>query len=123
MRRWTGWNTLMSTPEERARTNIDERLRAAGWVVQARDELDLSAGRGVAVSEFALRTGFADYLLFVERKAIGAVEAKAEGTPLSGIETQSAKYGVGLPAVPAAWRKPLPFPYESTAAAPYLTNG
>src|SRR5437870_4022640 len=113
----------MSTPEARARGHIDERLRAAGWVAQARAELNLSAGRGVAVREFALRTGFADYLLFVERKAIGAVEAKAEGTPLSGIESQSAKYGAGLPDVPPAWRKPLPFLYESTGVETYFTNG
>ena len=96
----------MSTPEERARQNIDSLLAAAGWRVQSRDALDLGAGLGVAVREFALKTGFADYLLFVNRKAIGAIEAKAEGTPLSGIESQSEKYSVGLPNIPPAWRKP-----------------
>jgi type I restriction enzyme R subunit len=119
----------VSTPEERARKNIDDLLCAAGWQIQSPHELNLGAALGVAVREFSLRTGpstalsgkapergrtgFADYLLFVERKAIGAVEAKAEGTPLSGIESQSEKYSAGLPAVPPAWRKPLPFLYKS----------
>ena len=91
----------MSTPESRARENIDRLLDAAGWRVQRRDEMNLGAARGVAVREFPLKTGYADYLLFVDRRAIGAVEAKAEGTPLAGVEAQSEKYSVGLPQAPA----------------------
>jgi type I restriction enzyme R subunit len=55
------------TPEERARRNIDAALVASGWAVQDRAELNLSAGRGVAVREFPLvgGLGYADYLLFV----------------------------------------------------------
>lgn len=113
----------MTTPEARARTNIDELLTAAGWQVQDRSRINLSAGRGVAVREFALKSGFADYLLFVDRKAIGAVEAKAEGIPLSGVESQSEKYSTGLPDIPPAWRKPLPFLYESTGIETFFTNG
>lgn len=44
-----------------------------------------AAGPGVAVREFPLRSGFADYLLLVDRKVPGVVEAKREGTPLSGV--------------------------------------
>ena len=62
----------------------------------------MGARRGVAVREFPLKTGYADYLLFVDRRAIGAVEAKAEGATLTGVEAQSEKYSVGLPAVPPA---------------------
>ncbi|MBA3947855.1 MAG: DEAD/DEAH box helicase family protein [Herpetosiphonaceae bacterium] len=113
----------MSQPEERARAEIDRLLEAAGWVVQDRAALNLRAARGVAVREFPLKTGFADYLLFVDRKAIGAVEAKAVGTPLSGIESQSEKYSAGLPDLPPAWRKPLPFLYESTGVETFFTNG
>jgi type I restriction enzyme R subunit len=65
-------------PEEQARETIDAMLEAAGWCLQHRDALNLGAAPGVAVREFPLKTGFADYLLFVHRKAIGAVEAKAE---------------------------------------------
>ena len=69
-------------PERKAREQIDAALFAAGWVVQDRDEMNLSAGQGVAVREFKLTTGhgFADYLLFVDGKAVGVLEAKPEGT-------------------------------------------
>jgi type I restriction enzyme R subunit len=113
----------MPLPEERARQNIDQMLQAAGWVVQDREALNLKAARGVAVREFPLKTGEADYLLFVDRKAIGAIEAKPEGTTLSGISHQSEKYSSGLLDVPPAWRKPLPFLYESTGVETYFTDG
>lgn len=113
----------MIQPEARARQNIDALLSAAGWAVQNRDELDLGVSRGVAVREFPLKTGYADYLLFVDRKAVGAVEAKAEGISLSGVESQSAKYSVGLPDRLNAPRKPLPFLYESTGVETFFTNG
>jgi type I restriction enzyme R subunit len=98
-------------------------LAAAGWRLQHRDALNLGVAPGVAVREFPLKTGFADYLLFADRKAIGAVEAKAVGTPLSGVEARSAKYGEGLRDVPPAWRKPLPFLYESTGVETFFTDG
>ena len=96
----------MLLPEQRARQTIDQLLSDAGWILQDRDAINLRAGRGVAVREFPLKTGFADYLLFVDRKAIGAVEAKPEGTTLSGVGAQSEKYSVGLPDVPAALLDP-----------------
>ena len=74
----------MPTPEERARETIDTLLEAAGWRVQDRAALNLGAARGVAVREFPLATGYADYLLFADRKAVGVVEAKRAGTTLSG---------------------------------------
>ena len=73
--------------------------------------------------EFPLTTGEADYLLFVHRKAIGAVEAKPEGATLSGVEAQSGKYSVGLPEQVPAWHRPLPFLYESTGVETFFTNG
>src|SRR4030042_2334317 len=112
----------MTTPEQLARKNIDQLLNACGWKIQHYRELNLSAGHGVAVREFPLKTGFADYALFVDRRIIGAVEAKPEGTPLSGIEAQTAKYSVGLPSVPPAWHSPLPFLYESTGVETFFTN-
>ena len=60
----------MPTPEQRARQNIDELLPQYRWIVQDRAEINLGAGRGVAVREFPLKTGFADYLLFVDRRAM-----------------------------------------------------
>ena len=57
---------MVETPEQKARREIDDDLCAAGWIVQDRDDLDLTAGRGVAVREFAMKQGFgfADYLLY-----------------------------------------------------------
>ncbi len=113
---------IVTAPEARARQNIDDLLTAAGWAVQDHAAMNLGAARGVAVQEFPLKTGYADYLLFVDRNAIGAIEAKKEGTPLAGVELQSEKYGAGLPDVPPAWRVPLPFLYESTGVETYFTD-
>ena len=112
------------TPEDKARIDIDANLVESGWLVQSRDDLDLTAGRGVAVRNFNMKTGFgfADYLLYVDRKAIGAVEAKAEGT-LTGVEAQSAKYGAGIPDNLPAFARPLPFLFESNGKVTYFTNG
>ncbi|MGH6921483.1 MAG: DEAD/DEAH box helicase family protein, partial [Geminicoccaceae bacterium] len=104
----------MSAPEARARQLIDRQLEAAGWVLQHRDEFNRRAGRGVAVCEFPLPAGEADYLLFVDSKAAGAIEAKKSGTTLSGFAEQSEKYVTRLPEHLDAWADPLPFGYEST---------
>jgi type I restriction enzyme R subunit len=112
----------MPTPEQQARENIDQLLEAAGWRVQDRNELNLGAGLGVAVREFPLTTGIADYLLFVKRRPIGVVEAKAVGTPLSGVELQSERYSAGLPSSFTPWHTPLPFLYESTGVETFFTH-
>ena len=75
-------------PEEAAREEIDEALTEAGWVVQDMGDLNLTAGVGVAVREFYMAKGYgrADYLLFVEGQAVGALEAKKAGHTLIGVE-------------------------------------
>ena len=113
------------TPEQCARVNIDKQLQQAGWVVQDPDSVNLYAGPGVAVREFSLKSGHgkADYLLYVDRKAAGVVEAKPEGATLTGVEVQSEKYGAGLPDNLPAYHRPLPFLYESTGVETRFTNG
>jgi len=115
---------MPETPEQKARREIDSDLASAGWIVQSRDELDLTAGRGIAIREFSMKPGFgsADYLLYLDRKAVGAVEAKAKGT-LTGVEEQTAKYAAGLPDNLPAHRRPLPFLFESNGSITYFTNG
>ncbi len=110
------------TPEDRARHEIDRQLVQTGWIVQDFADMDISAGLGVAVREFPLETGFADYLLYADAKAIGTIEGKPEGFTLTGVETQSAKYSAGLPAGLPSYRLPLPFAYESTGAVTQFTN-
>ena len=112
------------TPEQEARVNIDRLLEQAGWAVQDVAAVNLYAAQGVAVREFSLKAGHgeADYLLFVDRQAVGVVEAKPEGHTLAGVEVQLGKYSTGLPDNLAAPRRPLPFLYESTGAETQFTN-
>jgi type I restriction enzyme R subunit len=79
------------TPEQLARQQIDRQLEQAGWIVQDYGQLNISAGLGVAVREFPLTTGYADYMLDADAKAIGVVEAKPNGHPLIGVEMQAGK--------------------------------
>jgi riboflavin biosynthesis pyrimidine reductase len=44
-------------PEQRARRRIDAALVASGWVIQDRDDMNVRAGRGVAVRELELTSG------------------------------------------------------------------
>jgi type I restriction enzyme R subunit len=37
--------------------------------------MSISAGQGIAVREFPLQSGFADYLLYADCKALGVIEA------------------------------------------------
>lgn len=112
------------TPEELARIEIDKLLHAAGWAVQDIKEISIHAKRGVAVREFPLPGhGFADYLLYIDGRAAGVIEAKAAGKTLRGVERQSQKYTSGLPADLPNWGRPLPFAYESTGIQSRFTNG
>ena len=115
--------------EQRARALIDAQLTAAGWAVQDKRDLNLFAAEGVAVREFTLAPGHgrADYLLFVDQRAVGVIEAKPQGTPLAGVEWQSAMYATGLPnetrmaAVVRDGR--LPFVFEASGSETHFTNG
>lgn len=73
-------------PEEQARVLIDEQLTRAGWHVCDRKDIDLVNRRGNAVREVIMAAdhGRADYLLYVDRKVVGVIEAKPVGTPLAG---------------------------------------
>jgi type I site-specific restriction endonuclease len=97
-----------------SREIIDQKLTTAGWIVQDFKALNLGAGLGVAVHEFQTASGPADYVLFVDRKAVGEVEAKPEGTTLRGVFEQSARYMANFPEQIPHVELPLPFSYEST---------
>ena len=114
-----------STPEADAREAIDRLLKAAGWHVVDRDQVNIHVARGVAVREFTLKPGHgeADYLLYVDGQAAGVIEAKKEGVTLSGVEIQSDKYTKGLPDGLPRWHNPLPFSYQSTGVETRFTNG
>src|SRR3954466_7696831 len=84
-------------PEDKARSLIDLRLIACGWLIQSKADINLGAGLGVAVREFQTASGPVDYGLFVGRKLCGVIEAKAEGTTLSGFSEQAARYIADVP--------------------------
>jgi type I restriction enzyme R subunit len=109
-------------PEALARQKIDELLRAAGWTIQNRADFDRTAALGVAVREFALPSGEADYLLFIDGRAAGVVEAKKSGDTLSGVAEQSEKYMGALPSHLASWGPNLTFDYESTGDETYFRD-
>jgi type I restriction enzyme R subunit len=117
------------TPEQKARVSIDALLVQAGWHVCNVLDANIHAGdgavKGVAIREFPLNTGFgfADYLLYVNGKACGVIEAKKQGATLTGVELQSGRYAQGLPTTLPAWARPLPFVWESTGVETHFTNG
>jgi type I restriction enzyme R subunit len=65
-------------PEQIARDKIDRLLLSSGWLVQDKKSVNLSAGLGIAIKEYQTDVGPADYVLFVDKKAVGVIEAKPE---------------------------------------------
>jgi type I restriction enzyme R subunit len=114
--------TLNQNPEQVARDNIDAMLAAAGWIVQPVKLVNLSASLGVAVREYATASGPADYVLFVDRKPVGVIEAKREelGENLTVTEDQSRDYASSK--LKYLNNDPLPFVYESTGTLTRFTD-
>lgn len=81
-------------PEQLARDHIDKLLLASGWVIQDKKHINRVASLGVAIREYQTDVGPADYVLFVEGKPIGIIEAKREeeGYHLTTVEEQSIEY-------------------------------
>ena len=98
------------TPEAKARKTIDALLLSAGWHVCGVADANIHAALGVAIREFPLNNGFgfADYLLYVNGKACGVIEAKKVGATLTGVEVQSGRYAQGLPASCLLYTSPSP---------------
>ena len=110
-------------PEQKARDVIDGQLRQAGWKVQHAKKIDLNDGPGQAVREYQTDVGPADYVLFVDKKPVGVIEAKREeeGQRLTAHETQTEGYA----AAKLKWlsnKEQLPFLYESTGILTRFTN-
>ena len=116
--------TENQTPEQKARDTIDLLLKQAGWSVQHAKKIDLYAGQGQAIREYQTDAGPADYVLFVDKKAVGVIEAKREeeGQRLTSHEPQTEGYA----AAKLKWvnnKEPLPFLYESTGIITRFTDG
>jgi type I restriction enzyme R subunit len=115
-------------PEEQARVLIDEQLLAAGWVVQDREAIDLVNHLGVAVREVIMEkwAGRADYVLYLDRKMVGVIEAKPQGTTLMAVQWQSHRYSKGLTESQSKSavliNGELPFIYEASGSETNFTN-
>jgi len=110
------------TPEQIARDKIDKMLVGGDWLVQSKKKVDLSANNGVAVREYQTDVGPADYVLFVDRKPVGVIEAKREdeGYKLTVVEDQSRGYAEAK--LKYLDNDPLPFVYESTGTVTRFTD-
>jgi type I restriction enzyme, R subunit len=109
-------------PEQIARDKIDQLLIQSGWLIQPNKALNLNAAFGVAVREYQTEVGLADYVLFVDKKPVGIIEAKREeeGHRLTIHEAQSTEYAAAK--LKYINRTNLPFVYESTAAITNFTD-
>jgi type I restriction enzyme R subunit len=116
---------MVKKPEDKAREDIDRMLEKAGWDVHDIDHTNIYARQGIAIRNFSLKSGhgFTDYILYIDGKAAGVIEAKKAGDTLTGVEIQSDKYKHGLPDILPAWYRPLPFCYQSTGVETRFTNG
>ena len=114
--------------EARARVLIDGQLVAAGWTVA-----DLSGFNPYAPGWRCGRRGWlpgmgrVDYLLYLDQRIVGVIEAKPLGTPLTGVEWQSATYANGLTeqqrAVAVTVQGRLTYVFEASWSETHFTNG
>ena len=109
-------------PEQIARDKIDTLLRDAGWAVQSKSKINFGEKLGIAIREYQTDVGPADYVLFVDRKPVGIIEAKKEeaGQNLTVVEEQSTGYANAK--LKHLDNDPLRFVYESTGVLTRFTD-
>ncbi|WP_067521587.1 type I restriction endonuclease subunit R [Endozoicomonas ascidiicola] len=109
------------SPEQKARAIIDKKLEQSGWQVQDYRKINLGAALGIAVREHPTDTGPADYILYVNRIAVGVIEAKKDESILSVHEPQTTRYANSQ----LKWRKDskaLAFLFEATGQIIHFTD-
>lgn len=103
------------TPEEKARVKIDRWFEDAGWQVVNRDEFEPTMS-AVAVREGLLKGNLeADYLMFINGKVCGVLEAKREEVNVESdmVSEQVSTYAKSVPNCYQTWQKPIPLLYKS----------
>jgi type I restriction enzyme R subunit len=113
---------MNQNPEQLARDRIDDQLTACGWTIQNKNSINLAAGIGIAIREYQTDAGPADYILFVNKKPVGLIEAKREeeAVRLTMHEEQSTEYASAK--LKYIDNDPLPFVYESTGELTRFTD-
>lgn len=83
-----------NSPNNSPATRLDAALIESGWAIQDKKKINLSSTLGIDVGEFQADPGSADYILFVEKKPVGVIEAKRpeEGHHLTSHEGQTEEY-------------------------------
>jgi len=112
----------MLQPEQQARKKIDRLLVQSGWAVQDYKKIDFRAGRGIAVREYPTESGPVDYMLLVDKKPVGVIEAKREeeGHRITKVEEQSTRYATGE--IKHVEKADIRFVYESTGTITRFTD-
>jgi len=116
---------MNQNPEQIARDKIDQMLINSGWLVQSKDKINLAAGIGVALREINTESGSADYILFVNSKSVGVIEAKKdiEGHRLTMVEDQAVRYSKDAIKIGKYMlQNEKPFVYESTGTVTRFTD-
>lgn len=110
-------------PEQIARDHIDRQLLDCGWLIQDKSKINLIAGQGIAVREYQTDVGPADYVLFIDKKPVGIIEAKKKDAGVSlviDVENQTEAYASAK--LKYLNNAPLPFVYESTGEITRFTD-
>ncbi|MDP3928919.1 MAG: DEAD/DEAH box helicase family protein [Bacteroidota bacterium] len=116
-------------PEQIARDAIDVALVQSGWLIQSVKQINLNArlpngqvAIGIAVKEYLTEVGPADYVLFIEGKPFGIIEAKREEEAhrINVHEIQGEEYAKAK--LKYLKNGALPFVYISTGKVTRFTN-
>src|SRR6185312_8456404 len=105
-----------------ARDEIDRQLIACGWIVQNKSAINLAAGLGVAMREYQTDVGPADYVLFVNKKPVGIIEAKREEEAVHFSVHEDQSEGYASAKLKYLDNEKLPFVYESTGEVTRFTD-
>ena len=102
----------MTTPEQKVRRKIDEILKESNWEVVDRNSF--SPYYPCAITEGLLENrNEADYLLMLDGKIIGVIEAKREENNLEKAKQQAIDYTKIIPNTYQTLERPLPLIYIS----------
>lgn len=110
------------TPEAKAGEEIDAQLGAAGWAVAAPGSQ--VGTQPTARGELSGNTGRADYVLYLDGKVCGIIEAKRADHSLQGVQEQSATYAAfrRWDNPTTCWQSPLPFRFEANGRQIQFTD-
>ena len=103
------------TPEEKARVKIDQMFDEAGWKVVNREAYSPTLTAAAIREALLLGNNEADYLLFINGKAVGVLEAKREEIDVASdrVCEQAIRYTRYAPSYYQSYERPLPFIYQS----------